>query len=159
MSFFRGFLNCHCSSIVNEHLHSSLKNPGWYCWWLKSQTTTWDGAETLQIMVDKLPFPQLVIAGFQPSTGDGFFFSSPQVDRNVGVCLVITWVSTLKNWRNPVSPRDNTWNFLGLILSCNGWYLWWTLNVFPIFCWVSQAWLPHCAPISAPQLTTGDLET
>ena len=34
--------------------------------------------------------------------------------------------TTLKNWRNPESPRDNTWQSLGLILSCNGWCLWWT---------------------------------
>ena len=34
----------------------------------KSQTTTWDGAETLWIMGFQLPFPQLVIAWFQPST-------------------------------------------------------------------------------------------
>ena len=34
-----------------------------------------------------------------------------------GVCHFITWVSTLKNWRNPESPRDNTWQSLGLILS------------------------------------------
>ena len=27
--------------------------------------------------------------------------------------------TTLKNWRNPESPRDNTWQSLGLILSCN----------------------------------------
>ena len=27
--------------------------------------------------------------------------------------------TTLKNWRNPESPRDNTWQSLGLILSFN----------------------------------------
>ncbi len=33
----------------------------WYCWWRKSQTTTWDGAEkkTRKIMVDKLYQPKL----------------------------------------------------------------------------------------------------
>ena len=35
--------------------------------------------------------------------------------------MAILWhfETTLKNWRNPESPRDNTWQSLGLILSCN----------------------------------------
>ncbi len=36
------------------------------CWWLKSQTTTWDGAETLSIMGKRTYLNWL--AGFQPST-------------------------------------------------------------------------------------------
>ncbi len=31
---------------------------------------------------------------------------------------IITW-NNPQNWRNPESPRDNTWQSLGLILSCN----------------------------------------
>ena len=44
-----GFLKCQkwmdlgASNIGEENPARSV----WYCWWLKSQTTTWDGAETL----------------------------------------------------------------------------------------------------------------
>ena len=41
---------------------------GTYCWWLKSQTTTWDGAETLYIMGFQLPTSTGEFTGFQPST-------------------------------------------------------------------------------------------
>ena len=38
-----------------------------YCWWKKSQTTTWDGAKT-PVNNGVNYQPQLVLAGFQPST-------------------------------------------------------------------------------------------
>ena len=55
----------------------------------------------------------------------------------------------LKEWRNPESWRDNTWQSLGLILSCNGWCLWWTpfndhwTKNTPMF-WLVQSAIHHC---------------
>ncbi len=42
------------SSLLTDRIHV------WYCWWLKSQTTTWDGAETLYLNNGENYQPQLV---------------------------------------------------------------------------------------------------
>ena len=59
-----------------------------YSWWLKSQTTTWDGAPTLFIMGKTTNLNWL--AGFQPSTVSGF--------EHFGIPLPQLWSRQLWSW-------------------------------------------------------------
>ena len=49
--------------------------------------------------------------------------------RNLGVCHFITWNNPKKLEKPWITKGLATWQSLGLILSCNGWCLWWTPNL------------------------------
>ena len=53
--------------------HSWLQKRGWYCWWKKSQTTTWDAWNPINSGIYYLSTG----AGFQPSTGAHIFRQLP----------------------------------------------------------------------------------
>ena len=42
------------------------------------------------------------------------------------VFAIITWNKPKKLEKAWITKKNNTWQSLGLILSCNGWCLWWT---------------------------------
>ena len=42
-----------------------------------------------------------------------------KITHNSGYALSSLETTPTKHWRNPESPKDNTWQSLGLILSCN----------------------------------------
>ena len=64
--------NSRCCSFISINLRGPqnlrsfrcLKQWAHYCWWKKSETTTWDGAKTWYIMGFQLPFPQHVSPDF-----------------------------------------------------------------------------------------------
>ncbi len=71
----------------------------------------------------------------------------------IGVCHFITWKTTLKNGVETLNHQGflNLAIFRGLILSCNGWCLWWTPQMDILEC--SQAYWPCLRCEQKKQLT------
>ena len=81
--------------------HDLGRFSGWYCWWLKSQTTTWDVFETL---------------GFQLPTSTGEF--SPDFSHQRGPAVSIRQMDpTTLGWRRATVP-------MGCKLHYAGWGSW-----------------------------------
>ena len=80
-------LNCRrmhlaCEDVFFFERKIHAKKNRWFCWWLTSQTTTWD-VWNPQKQWDKLPTSTGFLAGFQPSTESPLLFFGSFIFRKV----------------------------------------------------------------------------